>query len=373
MNKLLIVLLSAALAFSGCTMVKKLFGKKGFEGTSVGDVEMLRLAYQEGKLQALEELISMYNDSNLPFDVRIAAGKALAETHHPTALNALAKVVADAEALDLTLMEASIELLATFRDNPKAADAMVAAMHQVDEKSNHLYMTLVKNLNRVRTKDQVLALLDLYEAARSNVTRTDKLLAETLGAIGSQEVIPILVSIAKDPEINVGVRNRAVEILGRKNPQEVAVAFAELLGDPNTNLEVREFALNTIAGVREENLVLSLIDTYNMGKKQYYSLVQTLLEALGEFDDPQIKRAIVEIALSEDFPLPIRKKAIGNLGKMGDPSVVPPFLELLKDPRNYTLYYPIHDLIQTLGVQDQYQEPMRRFALQAQMQEGTHE
>ena len=54
---------------------------------------------------------------------------------------------------------------------------------------------------------------------------------------------------------------------------------------PNTNLEVREFALNTMKGVKEENLVLALLNTYNMGKTEYYSLLNTMLDALGEFDD----------------------------------------------------------------------------------------
>ena len=94
-------------------------------------------------------------------------GKALAETHHPTALNAISKTVGDAAALDVTFMIASIELLAEFRDDPRAADAMVNAMNKVEIKTNSLQMALIQNLNRVRTKDQVLALLDLYEVSRN--------------------------------------------------------------------------------------------------------------------------------------------------------------------------------------------------------------
>ena len=142
------------------------------------------------------------------------------------------------------------------------------------------------------------------------MSRTERLLTETLGAIGTDQVVPILTSVARDPNINIGIRNKAVEILGKKNPNEVAIAFAELLGDPNTNLEVREFAINTMKGVKEENLVLSLLNTYNMGKTQYYSLLNTMLAALGEFDDPEVKKAVIEIAHSDDYPVDIRKIAI---------------------------------------------------------------
>ena len=203
--------MAATLSFQSCAMIKGLFGKKKEKvDVNLAEVENLRREYQDGRVQALQELIAMYNDSNLPFDVRIAAGDVLAETQHPTALNAIAQVVSEAEALDLTFMEASIELLAEFRSNPAAGDAMVRAMHTIDEKSNKLHMTLVRNLNKVRTKDQILALLELYEVSKANVSRTDKLLTETLGAIGSSEVIPILVTISKDQYINIAVRNREI-------------------------------------------------------------------------------------------------------------------------------------------------------------------
>ena len=218
------------------------------------------------------------------------------------------KMVATTTALDYTLLNESINMLGMFSENPKAADALVRSMHKMEEKTNEIHITLVKNLNRVRTKDQIFALLDLYEVAKSNMSRTEKLLTETLGAIGTDQVVPILTAIAKDPEINIGIRNMAVETLGKK-PGEVAIAFAELLGDPNTNLEVREFAINTMKGVKEENLVIALLNTYNSGKTEYYSLLNTMLAALGEFDDPEAKIAVLEIAKSNDYPVKIRKKS----------------------------------------------------------------
>ncbi|NOZ04564.1 MAG: HEAT repeat domain-containing protein [FCB group bacterium] len=368
MNKLLTIFLAGLLLFSACSKVKQLtlFGKKkGYGELMYSDIEKLRMAYQDGRIQALEELISIYNDANQPFDVRIAAGKALAETQHPTALNAIAKVVANADAMDITFMEASIELLAEFRENPKAPEAMVQAMHNVENKSNQLYMTLVKYLNKVRTKDQLLALLDLYEVARANLSRTEKLLTETLGALGNEEVIPVLLNIAKDPNVSIGVRNRAVEILGKKKSTEIIGAFTELLGDPTTNLEVRDFALNTLAGVKEEKLILTLLDTYNTGKKQYYSLLNTLMDALGDFDDPEVKLTLSEIALNNDYPLSLRKKAIRKLGQFNDPSVIDKLLPLLGDAKNYRLYRPIYSLIEDLGVTDRYSEERRRLAFRA--------
>jgi len=373
-SKGLILLVFLSLTLNSCSFIKKLsLGKKG-EAPSVTFelIDKLRIAYEDGRIQALEELISIYNDSSLPFEARIEAGKVLGDSQHPTALNAIAQTVSSGAALDITFMEESIKLLTKFRENPKAAEAMIQGMENIELKTNSLHMTLVRSLNKIRVEDQVLALLDLYEIAHANVERTDLLLAETLGAIGTEEVVPILVSIAKNPGIKIGVRNRAVEILGKKNPADVANAFAELLNDPATNLEVREFALKTMRGVKQENLILALLNTYNAGRNEYYSLLNTLLEALGNFDDPQVFKAIIQIGLTEDLPINLRKKAIESLGGLKNPNVIPRFLPLLSDAKNYTLHGSIVQMVGRLGKQDLYHEEIRRLAFTAHMKESQY-
>ena len=192
-------------------------------------------------------------------------------------------------------------------------------------------------------------------------------------AIGSDQVVPVLTSVARDPKINIGIRNKAVEILGKKNPNDVAIAFAELLGDPNTNLEVREFALNTMKGVKEENLVLALLNTYNMGKTQYYSLLNTMLAALGEFDDPEVKKAVIEIAHSNDYPVDIRKKAIDNLAAFNDPSVVDGLLPMLEEKENYIYYDNIINMVYALGEEKKNAESVRRMAFKAHFSRREHD
>ena len=85
----IILILIIGFSFEGCSMIKKFLpGKKGTDDISYELIENLSTAFSEGKLQALEEIIAIYNDTNQPYDVRMAAGKALAETQPPTALNA---------------------------------------------------------------------------------------------------------------------------------------------------------------------------------------------------------------------------------------------------------------------------------------------
>ena len=377
MRNLIFTFLTSVLLFQGCSIVNGLFGKKGImdpdDPNFLNNIQKLKNSYKDGNVQALNELVSMYQDENQKTKARIIAGKALAQSQHPTALRAISKMVETTTAVDFTLLQESIEMLGMFEENPKAAIAMVKAMHLLEDRTNEIHLVLAKNLNKVRTKDQILTLLDLYEVAKANLAKTEKLLAQTLGALGDDEVIPVLTSIARDPRANVGTRNMAVEILGKKNPDDVAIAFAELLGDPNTNMEVREFALNTMKGVKEENLVLALLNTYNMGKSQYYSLLNTMLAALGEFDDPEVKKAVLEIASSSDYPIDIRKKAINNLGSFKDPSVIKKLIPILENRDNYTYYDNIIDMIYVLGKEQTYAETVRRMAFKAHYTKREHE
>ena len=365
------------LMLQGCSTIKGIFGKKSIGDPNDPDflntVQELKSAYRGGNIRALDELIEVYEDADLHVKLRVAAGKTLAETEHPRALHAISEMVANTTAVDYTLLNESINMLGMFIENPKAAAALIKSMHTMEKRTNEIHISLVKSLNRVRTKDQILALLDLYGVAKSNMARTERLLTETFGAIGTDQVVPILTAIARDPEINIGVRNKAVEILGKKNPTDVSIAFAELLGDPNTNLEVREFALNTMKGVREENLVLALLNTYNLGKTEYYSLLNTMLEALGEFDDPEIKKAIIEIAQSNDYPSDIRKKAIDKLANFNDPSVVDKLLPMLKNKNNYIYYDNIINMVYALGEEKKNAESVRRMAFKAHYSKKEHE
>ena len=377
MGRQLSILFLSVFMLQSCSTIKGLFGKKSIGDPNDPDflnrVQELKSAYRGGNIRALDELIEVYQDSDLHVKLRVAAGKTLAQTQHPRALHAISEMVATTTAVDYTLLNESINMLGMFSENPKAANALVRSMRKMEKRTNEVHIALVKSLNRVRTKDQILALLDLYEVAKSNMARTERLLTETMGAIGSDQVVPVLTSVARDPKINIGIRNKAVEILGKKNPNDVAIAFAELLGDPNTNLEVREFALNTMKGVKEENLVLALLNTYNMGKTQYYSLLNTMLAALGEFDDPEVKKAVIEIAHSNDYPTDIRKKAIDNLAAFNDPSVVDGLLPMLEEKENYIYYDNIINMVYALGEEKKNAESVRRMAFKAHFSRREHD
>jgi len=377
MRKYLLIILFSFTLFNGCATVKNFFGKKSIidpdDPNFLNNIQKLRSAYQDGDIQALEEMIQLYTDENQHIKARIEAGRMLANTQHPMALNAIAKMVETTSAVDFSLLKESIGMLALFRENPKASSALLESAHILEARTNNLHLTIQENLSKVRTKDQVLGLLDLYDIAKANMSRFEETLTQQLGALNSDQVIPVLTAIAQDPNVRLGIRDEAVQILGKKSPEDVATAFAELLGDPNTNLEVREFAINTMAGVKQENLIIALLNTYKTGKLQYHTLLNTMLDALGEFNEPEVKLAVVEIASSEDYPTYIRKKAIDNLGNFKDPKVIPKILPILEKRENYIYYDNILDMVYMLGEERVWAEQVRRMAHKASFSKREHE
>ena len=73
----------------------------------------------------------------------------------------------------------------------------------------------------------------------------NNLLTMRLGSLGDEKVIPILMNIAQDKEVDIYTRNRAVEILARKESPELIDYFIGMLGEPASRDKVNEYAMPT--------------------------------------------------------------------------------------------------------------------------------
>lgn len=361
------VFLAGIVTLTSCTFVKGLFTREKSVDVSLGYVEELRLAYIGRDMDALKELIALFEDQNQPLDIRIAAVRAVGQTRHPLALESLAAYVKEAEALELDLMLASIDVLGDFQDDPRASEALVESIFTIDKKLRGLQEVVFENLKKVSTENQVLILLDIYERSRANFHQTALMVSRTLGKMDRDEVIPVLVFIANDRSLDIKIRNRALDILAqKKDSPEVVTMFVDMLTDPTLERQIRDFALRTMKDVKEEQLVLALLQSYSQGRASYFSLLNTLVEALGNFDDPAVKPVLVEISLTRDVPQPLRIKALQNLGNFGDPKVFAQILPLLEDAGNYEYYPYVVELAKRLGVVEQYKDELREAALVAQ-------
>lgn len=366
-----LLIVFTSLSSTGCSQAKNLFNrlrKKGeVEAVSPQTVEELRVSYIEGDMGALEELIAIYQDEEQHLDVRKSAVRAMAETQHPLALDALAEYVKKAKALNIELMITSVGVLSEFQEDPVASGALMESIFAVDDKLRQVQAATFKSLKNVKPENKVLALIDIYERSRAAFYSTATMVSNTLASMDENEVVPVLIFLAKDESLDVKTRNRSLEILaGRKNDARIVGMFVEMLTDPSMESQIRDFAIHTMKDVKEERLILALLDTYSQGQASYYSLLSTLLDALGNFNDPVVKPTLVEIAMQDNVPRSLRVKAILNLGNFRDPGTFELILPMLEDPESYEYYPYIIELAHTLGAYDTYKTKIRNAGLIAQ-------
>ena len=97
-------------------------------------VEDLRLdMIEKKKKRALIQLISIYKDRNQPYDIRLEALRALAESRHPSVIEAMQEAISDASMIELDIMLESIDMLATF-GVPKSSPAFVNGLKTTESK-----------------------------------------------------------------------------------------------------------------------------------------------------------------------------------------------------------------------------------------------
>ena len=370
-NLLLILIL---FLFVGCAQIKNninIFSKnkKNFdpEEITLVYIEELRIEYIQGDIGAIEKLINIYKDKNINNEIRKSAVRSIAETRHPLALEAIAEYVRTSEAIDIDLMITSVGVLSKFEEDPIASNSLMESIFTVDKKLREVQSATFKSLKNVKPKNKVLALIDIYERSRAAYYSTATMVSNTLGSMDDDEVIPVLIFISKDESLDIKVRNRAIEILAsNKNDYRVIEMFTEMLTEPSTQDKLKDFALNTMKDVKEERLILALMDTYNQGQASYYSLLGTLLDALGNFNDPVILPTLVEIAMDNDIPRNLRIKSINGLGNFKSSNTFELILPMLEDPSSYEYYPYIIELAHQLGVHEKFKTQIRNAGLVAQ-------
>ena len=328
------------------------------------DVEKQRLEYLDGKLKSLSVLVDIYSDKNQPYNIRVEALRVLSESRHPVALEAIHESVSNSSLVELDLMLEAIKFLIN-HGNEKSSDFLVSGLLSTEEIIMEIRKSMINALSIVGSEDQVLTVLDLYEISKKNHDIMNDLLTKTLGSVGDESVIPMLIEIANNDEINNNVRNRAIEVLSRKESVELVDFFVEMLGDPSSNIKMKNFALNSMGEIKEERMIMALLESYQSGKKEYQSLLNTLIEAMGNFQHPRIKVALIEIAKSNDFSLDLRIKSLQALSKFEDSSVLDDIIGMLEQSENYIFYNEIINIVNETDSFDIYKEQLRDAAFEA--------
>ena len=328
------------------------------------DVNVQRDLLADGKRAPITLLINAYNNSDLQYDVRMASLEALAESKDPLVIEAIQKSIRNAELIDLDMMIKSIELLAKYGDS-ESINALTSALKKSESKIMDLREVIVNAIGENGTDDQIITLLELYEISRINHQKNSQLLSIALGNMGDDRAIPVLMEIAKNKEHNLITRKLAVDILAKKEATELVDYFIELLGDPNTRQSMNDFALEVMGDLDNQQMILALLESYQIGKQQYYSMLIRLMDIMSEQNNVELKPVIIEVALTEHLPYHIRIKAIKSLANFGDPSVIDKVIVLLNDSKNYVFYEHIVELILSMDVMSDYESILRQASFKA--------
>jgi HEAT repeat protein len=356
----LLFFITGVILISGCAR---------FSQYALEDVEKQRLKSKNGDEKALQLLTEMYKDNNQSYEVRLAAMRALSESRDPKVIHDIQGTVRSASLIELDLMKEAIKILISFQDI-SSTDSLIAALNATEAKTNEIRTDILSAIGEIGTKDEVILLIKLYEVSKRSNAQMNNLLTTTLGKIGDDKVIPILMEIAKNKNLPENVRSRAVDVLSKKQAPELVDFFVEMLGDPVSRDKVNEFAFDVMGEMPEERMLMALLEAYQVGRHKYYSLLNTIINSLDNFDNPEIKSLYLEIAQTKDFPSNIRLKAFRGLTRFSDPEVVDGIVELLNDPANYIYYNEIVGMLHEFGVYDNYQDKLRMAAFKAMKKEA---
>jgi len=348
---------------------KRLLGKSFVikqEPYNPEEIYQLKTLYEFGNQSALEVLIQIYQDKNQLYDIRILCLDALSTIDNPLVKDAIKSTVENVEFIELEYLIKSIEILNNYGDL-QSTNSLVAGLKNSENKIMDLRETIVNAIGENGTNDEILTLIDLYEISMSNHSRMNELLTLTLGNMDDDRSIPLLMKIASDKNINIRIRNTAVEVLSRKNAPELVDYFIEMLGDPETNEEMLGFVNNAMSNIQNDRMTMALLESFQTGKNRYYASLHSIMSAMDEYNNPQIKPAFIEIATTEGFPRLLRVKAINSLANFNDSQVLDYIVPILENPDNYEFYFDILNLANKLNADEKYMNTIRNAAYKAML------
>tara|TARA_Y100001970_G_scaffold294366_1_gene451751 strand:- start:79774 stop:80919 length:1146 start_codon:yes stop_codon:yes gene_type:complete len=368
MKKIILIIIAISLSCIWAKPNKRLLGKTVAikqDPYSSEEIYKIKELYDAGNHSALDALIKIYQDKEQTYSIRILCLDMLAKIEengtNPLIKDAIQSTLENTDFIELEYLKKSITILQNYKD-PEATKSLVAGLANSENKIMDLRETIIRSIETNGTNDEILTLIDLYEVSMSNHARMNELLTFTLGNMDDDRSIPLLMDIANNQNINIRIRNTAVELLSRKNAPELVDYFVEMLGDPETNEEMLGFINNAMGDIQNDRLTIALLESFQTGKNRYYANLHSVMSALSDYNNPQIKPAFIEIATTDGFPRLLRIKAIQGLVKFGDSSVLDFIVPILENPDNYDYYLDILSLAKQLNASENYMNLIRQAA-----------
>lgn len=328
------------------------------------DIEKLKDSYNSGKEKSFKTLVKIFQDDNQSIAIRTAALDAISDSTDPMFKEALKNTISKANFVYNDLLKKSLYTLVQMKDS-NSSESIVEGLKKSEEKIMDLRAVMVDAVGENNTEDKIITLLELYDISLTNHQRMNELLTITLGDMDDDRAMPVLMDIAKNEEIDMRVRNRAIEILSRKDAPELVDFFVEMIGSPSSNDTMLEFIHNSMAIKEKDRMVMALLESYQAGRTRYHAVLYSIMEGLEDYNNPQIKPLFIEVAKTDGYPRLLRIKAIQSLSNFNDETVLEELIKILDDPNNYDYYYEIKNLADEINASPYYTNKIRNAGLNA--------
>ena len=258
---------------------------------TMDDLNKIRSDFNSQKAGSLELLIEIYKDKNQILKVRLESLNILSTSKNPSIKSAILETISDSEFLEMEIMKKALKILISY-GSPESSSGLIQGLSNSEMQIMDLRSEIIESIGENNTEDKVITLLELYEISLKNHQRMNELLTLSLGELEDDRAIPLLMDIAKNDEIDLHIRNRAIEILSRKNAPELVDFFVEMLGSPGSNDQMLTFINNSMGIVERDRLLMALLESYQIGKNRYYAVLHSLMGSLEDYSNPRNKASI---------------------------------------------------------------------------------
>ena len=297
-------------------------------GPELAVAGMLPLAlFQEGNLSnwapSTAELEKVFNVARQPdcnaWLLAILVSL-LADRHYAAALPLLISLL---EHKTPIVREASAGGIKTLAD-PRAAEALIARLDRVDEKTREEFLETLSKLNYehpVEFADSAKAASLLGSLMNANVV-VRRAAAKALGAMRYADSVDALVGRLQDEQEDVGVRGAAAEALGLIGDVKAIDPLIACLQSSDWSLQGSASRALGAIGISAIPALLQLLSQDHSSR--YYAL-----EALAKMGEAVVEPLLTAF-LADDGPL--AQGAAQGLGRMRDVRAVPHLIAKLDSP-----------------------------------------
>ncbi|MBN1876058.1 MAG: HEAT repeat domain-containing protein [Anaerolineae bacterium] len=200
----------------------------------------------------------------------------------------------------------------------------------LDTSDPRIQRTVITAMRRLQTQEGVPQMVHMLEAYMEYPSPRDlpivKSLVITLGDLGAEEAVPVLMKIVQG---YVGARSLAAKALGEIGDPRAGTALLAVLADKSTNLQ-----LATLKSLGHLHYQQAAPEVRRFFKSPDPRLRRIAALTAGQLQDEIAKPLLLQMAYEDPSSL-VRPAAIEALGEMDDPALLPELLPLVDDANAY--------------------------------------